>query len=129
MVSKKKNMEQMREQEGWYGATLETEKQDIRDPATGGAIILRQFKFAYAPWQKTKPKKKEILTQDYVKHLENILWADNMEMVTFPKVHFDKKGFTVFAACKPKKGNIIPGYAIDALSKPLHERLAEKDNG
>lgn len=121
----------MNDNEGWYGSTMETEKFDIQDPGTGKAIILRQFKFAYAPWQKKKPKKKEILTPDYIKHLENILWADNMEMIQFPKVHFDKKGFTVFAACKAKRGNLIPDYAKDDLARPLHQRLQDegKDNG
>jgi len=121
----------MKDEEGWYGSTLETERQKIEDPATGKPVILRQFKFQYAPWQKSKPKKSDILTKEYVSHLENMLWADNLEMIQFPKVTFTKKGFSVWATCQAKRGNRIPDYAIDALSKPLHERLQEegKDNG
>lgn len=121
----------MKEAEGWYGSTLETEQQRIEDPASGKPVILRQFRFQYAPWQKTKPKKKEILTPGYIKHLENTLWADNLEMIMMPRVTFDKKGFSVFAACQPKKGNRIPQEFADTLSAPLHTRLQEegKDNG
>lgn len=121
----------MKNEEGWYGSTMETEKQRIEDPATGRPVILRQFRYQYNPWQKTQPKKNDLLTKDFITHLENRLWADNMEMIQFPKVTFTKKGFSVWATCQPKKGNQIPDYAKNQLYKPLHERLQEesKDNG
>lgn len=121
----------MKEKEDWYGSTMETEPQKILDPASGKPVILRQFRFQYAPWQKTKPKKKEILTEGYIKHLENTLWADNLEMIMHPRVTFTKQGFSVFAACTPKKGNRIPSQFADTLSAPLHTRLQEeeKNNG
>lgn len=123
-------MEKMKQSEGWYGSTMETEKHDIKDPAEGKPVILRQMRFQYAPWQKTKPKVKDILTDEYIKHLENCLWADNLEMIQLPKVTFHKKGFRIFLTCMAKRGNRIPDYARDALAKPLHERLLpEKDNG
>lgn len=116
----------MKNEEGWYGSTMETERQRIEDPATGKPVVLRQMRFQYTPWQKTKPKKSEILTLAYIKHLENLLWADNLEMIQFPKVTFTKKGFTIWATCQAKKGNIIPYHVEGQLSKPLHERLAEE---
>lgn len=121
----------MKEKEGWYGSTMETEQQRIEDPASGKPVILRQFRFQYTPWQKKQPKKKEILTAGYIKHLENMLWADNLEMIMFPRVTFTKQGFSVFATCRPKKGNIIPAQFAATLDAPLHTRLQEegKDNG
>ena len=116
----------MKQSEGWYGTTMETERQKLEDPATGKPVILRQFRYQYAPWQKKQPKKSELLTKDYIKHLENQLWADNLEMIQFPKVTFTKKGFNIWATCQAKKGNSIPGYASDQLSRPLHERLQEE---
>lgn len=121
-------MEKMNQSEGWYGSTMETERFDVKDPGTGAPVILRQLRFQYMPWQKTKPKMKDILTADYIKHLENILWADNLEMIQLPKVTFHKKGFRIFLTCKAKRGNIIPYHTAEALDKPLHERL-QKDNG
>jgi hypothetical protein len=118
-------MEQMRNEEGWYGSTMETERHDIKDPAQGQPVILRQLRFQYAPWQKTKPKVKDILTPDYIKYLENLLWADNLEMIQLPKVTFHKKGFRIFLTCKAKKGNIIPYINKEDLDRPLHERLKE----
>lgn len=115
----------MREEEGWYGSTMETERQKLEDPAEGRPVILRQMRHQYLPWVKKQPKKSEILTKDFIKHLENVLWADKLEMIQFPKVTFTKKGFTVWATCQPKKGNLIPEYAADQLTKPLHERLQE----
>lgn len=123
----------MKEEEGWYGNTMETERQRLDDPATGRPIVLRKIEHKYLPWVSKKPKKSDILTKDYIKHLENLLWADNLEMVQFPKVTFTKTGFTVWATCQAKKGNQLPYHVADQLDKPLHERLQDdekqKDNG
>lgn len=121
----------MREQEGWYGSTMETERHNIEDPAQGRPIILRKFEFKYNPALKGKPTKKQILTKDYIKFLENTLWADNLEMIQDPKVAFHKTGFTIFATCQAKRGNIIPWEHRAALDAPLQDRLREegKDNG
>lgn len=121
----------MQEKEGWYGSTMETERFDVKDPGMGKPVILRQLRFQYAPWQTKKPKVKDLLTKDYIKHLENLLWADNLEMIQLPKVTFHKKGFRIFLTCSPRKGNIIPRQAAEQFDVPLHTRLQEegKDNG
>lgn len=96
----------------------------IEDTATGKPIILRQFRYMY-PAGQMKPRKEEILTESYIKHLENGLWADGMEMVMKPKVVFFKKGFTIFATCQAKKGNMIPYDAMETL-RPLQETLQQE---
>lgn len=124
-------MKEMRDNEGWYGSTMETERHNIEDPGSGRPIILRKFEFKYPPGSKVVPTKKQLLTKEYIKHLEDRLWADNLELIQTPKVAFHTTGFTIFATCQAKKGNIIPGYASDALSSPLQDRLRDegKDNG
>lgn len=112
--------------EDWYGSTMETEKHNIEDPAMGRPIILRKFEFKYPPTGKVVPTKKQILTKDYIKHLEDRLWADNMELIQHPKVAFHKTGFTIFATCQAKRGNRIPDAFRDAMDRPLQDRLREE---
>ena len=121
----------MKDTEKWYGSTMETEQQKLLDPASGEKIILRRVEHRYPPGLQKKPKKKDLLTPAYIKHMENLLWADNLELIMFPKVTFNKRGFDIFFPCKPKKGNMIPSLFADTLSAPLHTRLQgeEKDNG
>lgn len=121
-------LNQMKDAEKWFGSTMETEQQPILDPGTGKPVILRRFDFMYPPGGK-KPTKKQLLTPEYLKHLDNTLWLDELERIMLPRVTFKKKGFSIFVPCHPKKGSAIPRYAQDQLSKPLHERLQEKDNG
>lgn len=104
---------------------IQTEGVRLHDEQTGQAIILRQFKFAYHPLVTKKPKKSEILTKEYIKHLENMLWADALELVADPRLHFHKGGFTIFAPCVPKRGNMIPYEALETMNTPLHKRIID----
>lgn len=107
---------------------IETEGVKIQDAQQGNAILIRQFKFVYSPTVKKKPTKAQILTKDYIKYLENVLWADNLELITEPRVHIHKSGFIVFAPCKPKRGNIFPYEALQTIDKPLEKRLQANED-
>lgn len=122
---------EMKEADGWYGSEMETDKFDMQDPGEGAAMLLRKIEVVYHPGQKTKPKKKDILTKDFIKSIEVKCWADNLEVIALPKIHFTKKGFTIFVPCKAKKGHIIPWENQNVLNMTLNERLAEEahDNG
>lgn len=109
----------------WDATQAQTDGVRIEDGGTGRPIILRQFEFQFPPGFKGKPTKEEILTESYIKYLENFLWADALEMIMEPKVVFSEKGFKVFATCQVKKGNLIPGYAQDML-KPLQDIIQSK---
>lgn len=95
----------------------------IEDPGTGRPIIMRHFEYRYLP-NGPKPTKEQLLTPDYIKHLENVLWADSLEMIMPPKVVFYNKGFKIFATCQAKKGNVIPGHATDQL-QPLQTKIQQ----
>lgn len=106
----------------WEGHQMATEGERIEDPGMGRPIIVRSFEFNYPPDIKVKPTKEQILTKDYIRHLEILLWTDEMELIQEPKVAFNKKGFHVFATCQAKKGSMIPRSHSDSL-RPLQEKL------
>lgn len=113
---------------------IKTDGEKIIDSQSGEILIMRKIDHVYRPGLAVKPKKADLLTKDYIKWLENRLWADAMELIppfkgfSNPRVVIQKKGFTIFAVCKPKQGNIIPYEALEQVEKPLHERLiADKE--
>lgn len=108
----------------WNGAQVETGEQRLDDPGTGKPIILRRFEFSYNPAIKYRPTKKDILTKDYLRFLDNRLWADELELIAEPRVVFGDTSFSVFVTCQAKKGSRIPDYAQDQL-KPLQNKLAK----
>lgn len=108
----------------YYASSMEAEGQKIEDPGTGRPIIVRRFQFMYGPQHKGVPTKEQVLTPEYIKYLENFLWADNLEMVMHPRVVYEKGGFSVFATCQAKKGNIIPYEHAEKL-RPLQETLTK----
>lgn len=93
----------------------------IEDPGVGKPIILKHFEYRYPPGQK-RPRVDELLTPSYIKHLENGLWADGMEMIAPPRVVFYRKGFRIFATCQLKRGQSLPWDRKDEL-KPLQDKL------
>lgn len=109
----------------YYGSSVEADRQKIEDPATGKPVFVRRLKFKFPPGNKGVPTKEQILTPEYVKHIENMLWADALEMILSPKVVYEKGGFSVFLTCQAKKGNIIPWEHADKL-KPLQDILTKK---
>lgn len=113
------------DKDGWYAGNMETEGHRIDEPGTGKPIIMRQYKFMFPPGMKRKPKKDELLTPAFIKHMENQLWGDNLEMVTDPKIVINKKGFIIFATCQAKRGNIL-SYMDRERLKPLQDKLKDE---
>lgn len=99
----------------------QTDSFRLEDPATGQPVIMRHFEYRYPP-SGPKPTKEQLLTTDYIRHLENGLWADALEMIMPPKVVFYEKGFRIFATCQAKKGNLIPWDKKDQLL-PLQTKI------
>lgn len=116
---------------------IQTDGQRIVDPQSGEICLIRKYDFKFHPLiaanKELRPKKKDILTKDYIKHLENQLWADAWELhpdaTPNPRVVIKANDFSIFAICKPKKGNIIPRELLEQVNLPLEQRLIEKDNG
>ncbi len=118
-------------------ADIQTDAVKIHDAQQGPEYIMRKFEYSFHPaiinGQQRKPNKKELLTEGYIKYLENALWGDALEIVPpekgfpNPRVVIDKKGFTVVVVCKPKRGNIILDRDRDQLAQPLHKRLIENE--
>lgn len=112
---------------------ITTDGQRIVDEQSGEVLIMRKFDYAYHPNIQVRPKKSELLTKEYVKWLEDRLWGDALELIppfkgfSNPRVVIQKKGFTILAVCKPKKGNIIPYEVLAQVDKPLTERLIERE--
>lgn len=97
----------------------------IEDPGQGRPIIIRQLKYAYHPSLKGRPSVEQLLTVDFRKYLNNILWLDSLELIQEPKVVFQQKEFIIFATCQAKRGAIIPREHIDKL-RPLQDTLQNK---
>lgn len=108
----------------WNASQVQTPETRIEDAGSGRPIILRQFDFKYDPTLKGRPTKEQILTEDYKRYLNTLLWADELELVQEPKVVFEDKGFKVFAVCQARKGSMLPHYANKPL--PLQEVLAHE---
>lgn len=118
---------------------IQTDGVRIQDEQAGQVILIRKIDFKFSPLvaanKHLRPKKADLLTKEYIRHLEIQLWADALELIepykgfSNPRVVIHKKGFTIVAACKPKRGNIIPYEALEQVERPLTERLLEKDNG
>lgn len=90
----------------------------LKDNGEGKAVIVRSFEFRFPPGMKGLPTKEQILTPEYIKHLEVRLWADEIEMIAAPRVTINSTGFFVFATCQVKKGSILP---YNAKPKQLQE--------
>ena len=109
----------------WEGSEVETEQTRIEDSGTGKPIIMRHFDFRYPPALKGRPTKQQILTNDYKRYLNNMLWVDELELIQEPKVAFNERGFRIFAVCQPRKGSLIPGHA-QGMVRPVQDYLQNK---
>ncbi len=103
-------------------AQIDSERQELLDPATGRPVILRQFEFLYPPARMGQPTREQILTPGYRKYLNDMLWLDDLELIQEPKVIFSDRGFKIFVTCQARKGRIIPSEHLNAM-RPLQERL------
>lgn len=88
----------------WYGNNEETDKSLMNDKGTGEPIVIRHFEFNLNPELKTPPTKDQILTPEYVKHLQILLWADSLRMVLEPRVEITKEKILVFVPCQARTG-------------------------
>lgn len=101
----------------WHGSEVETQGEALFDGGTGGAIILRCFDFKFPPGITQIPTKDQILTPQYLKTLQTILYYDHdMEMCDEARVVIAKDGFKIFIPCTARKGSQI--YDRDGLATP-----------
>lgn len=106
----------------WDVQEIETKSDPLIDSGTGKPIILRQFKFTLNPAIKVLPTKEQILTKQYLKDLNNILWAQDLELVMMPRVVISQKEILVIAPCQPRKGAIISGNPTPQLLQNVASR-------
>lgn len=88
----------------WYGKQDQTEEKLMHDIGKGDAVTIRLFEFKFPPTLEKLPTKEEILTPEYIRHLQILLWGDDLRLVMEPRVVIDKEGCKVFAPCQAKAG-------------------------
>lgn len=88
----------------WYGKEGETEQAMMHDTGKGEPVVIRLFEFKFPPTIETLPTKEELLTTDYLRHLQTQLWADDLILIMQPRVAIDKEGCKIFAPCKARAG-------------------------
>ncbi len=89
----------------WYGKEDQTDTNLIHDTGKGEPIVIRMFEFKFPPTLKDLPTKEQILTPEYLKHMQTLLWADSLRLVTEPRVVIDKEGCKIFAPCQARTGS------------------------
>lgn len=89
----------------WYGKEDRTDENIMHDKGIGETISIRLFEFIFPPDIKDLPTKEQILTPEYIKHLQTQLWGDGLRLVMEPKVVIDKEGCKIFAPCQATIGN------------------------
>lgn len=88
----------------WYGHEDSTDESLMHDTGKGEAIVIRHFEFKLDPTLKQPPTKEQILTPEYIKHLQTLLWADSLRMVMNPTVRIDKDIMRIAVPCQPRTG-------------------------
>lgn len=88
----------------WYGKDAETTETQMQDTGKGEPIVIRLFEFKFPPTLETLPTKEEILTPSYLKHLQTLLWADELRLVIEPRIVIEKEGCKIFAPCQARNG-------------------------
>ena len=91
----------------WYGKEDQTDTSLMHDKGTGENIVIRNFEFKLNPEIKVPPTKEQILTPEYIKHLQTLLWADSLRLVLEPRVVIDKEYIRIFAPCQARTGATI----------------------
>ncbi len=90
----------------WYGREEQTESNLLHDKGVGEPIVIRNFEFARTPGS-DKPTKEQILTAEYVKHLQTLLWADSLRMVLEPRVNITDDKIIISVPCQARTGATI----------------------
>lgn len=88
----------------WYGKEDSTDEKIMHDQGTGKPIVIRLFEFKFPPTLETLPTKEQILTPEYIKQVQTLLWADSLRLVMEPRVVIDKEGCKIFAPCEARTG-------------------------
>lgn len=89
----------------WYGKEDQTEEKSIHDKGKGEPVLIRLFEFRLSPLLETLPTKEQILTPEYIKHLQVQLWSDGLRLIMEPRVVIDKESIKIFAPCQATMGN------------------------
>ncbi len=88
----------------WYGKEDQTDENLMHDTGKGEPIVIRHFEFKLNPELKEQPTKEQILTPEYIKHLQTLLWADSLRMVLEPTVKIEKDTMHVAVPCQARTG-------------------------
>lgn len=88
----------------WYGKEDETDQATFQDTGKGDPVVIRLFEFKFPATLEILPTKDEILTSEYLKHLQTLLWADSLRMVLEPRVSITKEGCQIFVPCQARTG-------------------------
>lgn len=80
----------------WYGKEDQTEYESIHDKGEGETVVVRLFEFKFRPDLPKIPKKEELITPEYVSHIDATLWGDGLRRVSEPRVEITKEGCKVF---------------------------------
>jgi len=88
----------------WYGKEDKTTETSMHDQGTGKPVVIRLFEFKFPPTLETLPSKEQILTPEYIRQLQTLLWADSLRLVMEPRVVIDKEGCKIFAPCEARAG-------------------------
>lgn len=104
VLTKEKDEELPIDAHKWYGVDNRTDDKTMHDKGSGEPVVIRLFEFRLDPSLKELPTKEQILTPEYIKHLQTLLWADSLRLVTEPRVVIDKESIKVFAPCQARTG-------------------------
>lgn len=88
----------------WYGREDKTEEKLMHDKGSGEPVLIRLFEYKFPPTLEAIPTKEQILTTEYIKHLQTLLWADSLRLIMEPRVVIDKEGCKIFAPCQARAG-------------------------
>lgn len=88
----------------WYGREDQTAEALMHDTGKGEPVVIRMIEFKFPPTIETLPTKDDILTPQYMKHLQTELWSDDLRLVMEPRVVIEKEGCKIFAPCKARTG-------------------------
>ena|SRR3990167_5329761 len=89
----------------WYGKEDRTEEKSMHDTGKGEPVLIRLFEYRFPPTLEILPTKEQILTPEYIKHIQVQLWSDGLRLVMEPRVFIDKESCKVFAPCQATTGN------------------------
>lgn len=88
----------------WYGNEKQTEDKSIHDTGKGEPVVIRLFEFSFPPTLEVLPTKEQLLTPDYLRHVNAQLWGDGLRMVAEPRVAITKEGCNIFVPCVARTG-------------------------